>query len=151
MKGGYSSLCGVQTAIAWDSTKVIDVEVRSKFCSLCSKWLARKKKGKVSADEYNVWVCEHKVKCQASTTVLSPSMETEAAYIIWSRSVAKHNLRYTTYTGDGDSKAFTAVKESKGIRNRRDQERRVCRSRSETCWQEFERSEDTHGIPETLR
>ena len=37
-------------------------------------------------------------------------MESEAALVMWSRSVERHGLRYTTLVGDGDSKAFDKVK-----------------------------------------
>ena len=37
-------------------------------------------------------------------------MEPEGARRIWSRSIEKHNLRYTDFYGDGDSKGYDAVK-----------------------------------------
>ncbi|CAN7939170.1 unnamed protein product [Ixodes hexagonus] len=40
-------------------------------------------------------------------------MEAAEAVKIYARSIEKHGLMYTTYIGDGDSKAFLAVKESK--------------------------------------
>ena len=42
----------------------------------------------------------------------SPAMEAEGALILWSGSLEKHNLRYKLMVSDGDSKAFTKVKES---------------------------------------
>ena len=113
MRRGYSSLYGVQTVIAWDSSKVVDVEILSRHCSACTQWSARKKNGTMSAEEYDLWLAGHKEVCQANTAVSSPSMETEAVKKIWSRSVEKHNLRYTTYIGDGDSKGHAAVNEMK--------------------------------------
>ncbi|GFW03817.1 uncharacterized protein TNCV_2539281 [Trichonephila clavipes] len=40
-------------------------------------------------------------------------MEVEGALRIFNRSEVLHNLRYTQYLGDGDSKAYKAVLESK--------------------------------------
>ncbi|GFX71902.1 transposable element Tc1 transposase [Trichonephila clavipes] len=40
-------------------------------------------------------------------------MEVEGAFRIFNRSEVLHNLRYTQYLGDGDSKAYKAVLESK--------------------------------------
>ncbi|KAL8578095.1 hypothetical protein ACOMHN_055415 [Nucella lapillus] len=39
-------------------------------------------------------------------------MEKEAAVTLWNRSVQRHGLRYRTMLSDGDSTAFTAVRES---------------------------------------
>ena len=37
-------------------------------------------------------------------------MEAEQAVTMWKRSLSKHNFRYLTMVGDGDSKAFEQVK-----------------------------------------
>ena len=47
--------------------------------------------------------------CSANTTRSSPGMESEAAHILWCRSLEKRKLRYTTYIGDGDCKGFNEV------------------------------------------
>lgn len=39
-------------------------------------------------------------------------MEADIAVKIWNRSVEKHNMRYTKFVGDGDSKAFNSMTES---------------------------------------
>ncbi|GFO17377.1 hypothetical protein PoB_004388200 [Plakobranchus ocellatus] len=36
-------------------------------------------------------------------------MEVQAAVVLWSRSVEKFHLKYTTFVGDGDSKAYNKV------------------------------------------
>ncbi|KAK3732129.1 hypothetical protein RRG08_026511 [Elysia crispata] len=38
-------------------------------------------------------------------------MEVKAAEVLWSRSVQRHKMRYTTMVSDGDSKAHTKVLE----------------------------------------
>ena len=50
--------------------------------------------------------------CTYVTTIiraLPPNMEREGAIQIFNRSLDKHNLYYTGYYGDGDSKSFSAV------------------------------------------
>ena len=42
----------------------------------------------------------------------STAMEAEGVLILWSRSLERHNLRYKLMVSDGDSKAFTKVKEN---------------------------------------
>ena len=111
MKRGYTSLYGVQTAIAWDTGKVLDVHVLSRYCKMCESWLARKRRGSVSAAAYDAWHLGHQPDCQINTQVSSPAMETEAVKIIWSRSLKQHNMRYTTYIGDGNSKGHAAVQD----------------------------------------
>ena len=55
---------------------------------------------------------EHEAKgqCDINFTGSSPAMEAEGAVVLWSRSVATHNLRYRWMVSDGDSKAFTSFK-----------------------------------------
>ena len=43
----------------------------------------------------------------------STGMETAAAKAIWSRSVAKHKMRYTTVLSDGDNKTLQALNDMK--------------------------------------
>ena len=61
------------------------------------------------AEEYRTWRAEH-TKCKANFRGSAPAMEPEGADRIFRRSVEKHNLRYTEFYGDGDSKSFTRVK-----------------------------------------
>ena len=111
MRRGFTSLYGVQTLISWDTGKVLDVDVLSKYCPMCESWPAKKNQGSITAAAYDAWHLDHEPSCQINTNVSSPSMETEAVKRIWSRSLEQHNLRYTTYIGDGDSKGHSAVRE----------------------------------------
>ncbi|GFV33664.1 uncharacterized protein TNCV_4567791 [Trichonephila clavipes] len=52
-------------------------------------------------------------ECSANYFGNSGGMEVEGALRIFNRSEVLHNLRYTQYLGDGDSKAYKAVLESK--------------------------------------
>ena len=44
-----------------------------------------------------------------NTARSAPAMESEAAVILWKRSVADRGLLHTTYIGDGDGQTFNAV------------------------------------------
>ena len=50
--------------------------------------------------------------CDINHSGSSDSMETTAAVEMFTRSVEKHNLKYTTFVGDGDSSCFAHVKEA---------------------------------------
>ncbi|GFW19284.1 uncharacterized protein TNCV_256111 [Trichonephila clavipes] len=94
-KRGHTSLNGVVTAVSVDTGKVIDAEILSRKCSCHFN-------GNLHSDE-----------CSANYFGNSGGMEVEGALRIFNHSEVLHNLRYTQYLGDGDSKAYKAVLESK--------------------------------------
>lgn len=110
MRRGFTSLFGVFTAIAWDTGKVVDYHVSSKFCQECSVWKSRRHAGIISLAQYEAFVDRH--QCMVNTQQSSPGMEAEAAMVLWGRSEDKVQLRYTTYIGDGDSKGYSAVSQA---------------------------------------
>ncbi|GFV97589.1 uncharacterized protein TNCV_2040971 [Trichonephila clavipes] len=81
--------------VSVDTGKVIDAEILSRKCSCHFN-------GNLHSDE-----------CSANYFGNSGGMEVEGALRIFNRSEVLHNLRYTQYLGDGDSKAYKAVLESK--------------------------------------
>ncbi|GFU88226.1 uncharacterized protein TNCV_846191 [Trichonephila clavipes] len=91
-KRGYTSLNGVVTVTSIDTGKVIDVDILSKYCACKTLPFHEKdcKKG-TTLDLVERW--KSKVRLKFST-----------------RSLSLHNARYITYLGDGDCKAFDAVK-----------------------------------------
>jgi len=103
---GFSSTLGVITAISIDTGKVLDVAILSKSCKGCTKM---EKIAKVNPNRYQLWKASH--KCNLNYEGSSPGMESVDAKTIFGRSVEKHGLYYTSFYGDGDSKAFPAVKE----------------------------------------
>ncbi len=103
-KRGHSSLNGVVTAIV--DGKCIDKHVMSKFCKGCSSW--ENKKG---TPAYENWALEH--NCSANHSKSSGAMESSGAVAIYSSSVAKHNLIYKNYIGDGDTSSYKEVVNSK--------------------------------------
>ena len=92
-KRGHASLHGVVSATLVDTGKVVDVEVLSKFCQNCQ------------TDE------EH--ECSKNYSGASGGMEAVGAVNIFARSVSERSLQYVKYLGDGDSKGFMRVNDSK--------------------------------------
>ncbi|GFV37474.1 uncharacterized protein TNCV_1157371 [Trichonephila clavipes] len=90
-KRGYTSLNGVVTVTSIDTGKVIDVDILSKYCA-CKN------------------LPFHEKDCKRNYVDSSGAMEIQGASKIFQRSLSLHNARYITYLGDGDCKAFDAVK-----------------------------------------
>lgn len=95
-KRGHTSNNGIVSATSVDSGKVLDVEVLSKYCPNC----------RTNAPG-------HKEVCQSNYQGASGGMEVSGALAIFSRSEQVYGVRYVKYLGDGDSKAFLAVKAQK--------------------------------------
>ena len=109
-KRGFTSLIGVVFVLSVDTGEVLDYHVLSKECRKC----AQKKSQCSSTEEFEQWQIEHLAanECDVNFNGSPPAMEAEGAKIIWNRSVEKHNIRYNWMICDGDSKAFSAVKET---------------------------------------
>eukprot|EP00117_Sycon_ciliatum_P009381 scpid97671/ scgid11695/ len=111
MKRGFTSLHGVFTCIHWETGRVLDLKVSTKYCQACKQWKERKEHNKISHGEYTAWKDGHSANCPVNTQRSSPGMESEAAVVLWQRSVERNDLQYNIFIGDGDSKSFTAVKD----------------------------------------
>ena len=84
---GHQEIYGVVVVAAWDTGQVLDTEVLSH----------QKRNIDPTSDEFLDWWEVHKEDCSANYYGSSGAMETEGAVRIWSRSVEKHKLRYTTF------------------------------------------------------
>ena len=104
-KRGYVSLNGIVAAASIDSGKIIDIEVMSKMCKVCEN-----KQEIVSSEEFKTWYKGHEQSCSANYEESAPMMEVAGAVRIFNRSIEERGVRYTSYYGDGDSKAFITVK-----------------------------------------
>lgn len=91
---GHKSLNGVVSATSFDSGKVLDIEVLSKYCLGCNK----------NTENH---------KCNRNYEGFSGGMESTGVLNIFHRSEATRGIRYSKYLGDGDSKAFMKVQEAK--------------------------------------
>ncbi|GFS48743.1 uncharacterized protein TNCV_788441 [Trichonephila clavipes] len=103
-KRGYFSLNGCVSTISVDSGKILDIEVISQYCRVCTK--TEKTSGFSKKCVVSHFCKNHKGSAS--------NMETVGVYRIFERSEANHSLRYTSYYGDGDSKVFNNVKDIYG-------------------------------------
>jgi len=109
-KRGFSSLYGVATLIGYYSGKVLDVFVKSSYCKLCESW-----KAKLHTSEFQEWYENHvnEGKCSANHEGPAGNMEASSILEMFRRSFQKYGLRYNQYIGDGDSKTYTRIVNSK--------------------------------------
>ena len=107
MTPGLSSTAGVATTIGCVTGKVLGVGTRSKVCKSCQFWEKRDKNSRL----YRRWRAQH--VCTMNHVGSSGSMEGAIITEIFSQSVEKHKLRYSRFTGDGETNTFKVVSESK--------------------------------------
>ncbi|GFX62726.1 uncharacterized protein TNCV_3007631 [Trichonephila clavipes] len=105
---GHSSLIGVCTVIGAETGKVLDREVLSSFCKGCDSY-----KGVKFGIKYNKWQRAHKISCRKNYSGSAGKMEVDGMLRIFNRSEKFHNLKYSNYIGDGDTKTFNALSENK--------------------------------------
>ncbi|GFV24981.1 uncharacterized protein TNCV_884471 [Trichonephila clavipes] len=105
---GHSSLIGVCTVIGAETGKVLDREVLSSFCKGCESY-----KGVKFGIKYNKWQRAHKISCRKNYSGSAGKMEVDGMLRIFNRSEKLHNLKYSNYIGDGDTKTFNALSENK--------------------------------------
>lgn len=87
-----------------DTGFIIDLEVISNFCQICSSQEKRK------LPTIPEWRARHASSCNKNYTGTPASMGTEAARCLWSRST-QLGLRYTIYVRDKDSSTYQAVQQ----------------------------------------
>ena len=106
---GFTSLNGVIAVISIDSGKVPDTAMLFKNCKSYTRMQVIKTK---DAHTYNKWNAAH--KCHLNYKGSSSAIEKLGAEKIFKHSVTKYNVYYTSFFGDGDSKAFPAVENAYG-------------------------------------
>lgn len=107
-KRGFSSLYGIVTLIGWHTGKVIDFIVKSKYCKSCEYW-----ENHADTAEYQEWLQTHKESCQSNHEGSSGKMEVDGMIEMFQRSLELHNVKYSQYVGDGDSKTFKGILDAK--------------------------------------
>lgn len=107
-KRGFKSLYGVTTLIGYYTGKVIDVVVKSSYCQACIHW-----KKKMHTVEYQEWLLSHEEECTINHDGSAGKMEVDSVKEMFLRSEEKFGVKYTNYIGDGDSKTFKAILDSK--------------------------------------
>jgi len=108
MKRGHSSLYGAVFALSWQTGKVIDYEIKSKFCYECNYW---DKQDERPLQDYLRWKASH--VCDITHEGSANSMEMQCTVDIYSRSIEQNKLRYVTMISDGDCKNHASVVELK--------------------------------------
>lgn len=99
-KRGFTSKYGIGCVIEVITGLVIDFEVISKFCRICQQ---KASKLNEDSEEYEEWLLDHWVNCQANFDGSSPAMEVAGAERLWKRS-QDIGFRYVSVVSDGDSK-----------------------------------------------
>ena len=107
-KRGHTSRIGIVFIISIMTGEVLDFVIKSLVCHMCN---ARKHWDKTGS-KYIGWWEQHKSKCTINHSGSSDKMETDGAIEMFTRSVEKNNLQYTTFIGDGDSNCFASVKKA---------------------------------------
>ncbi|GFW74615.1 uncharacterized protein TNCV_961901 [Trichonephila clavipes] len=102
---GHSSLIGVCTVIRAETGKVLDREVLSSFCKGCDSC-----KGVKFGIKYNKNGKE-RIRFHVEKIILALLVRWRLR--IFNRSEKLHNLKYSNYIGDGDTKTFNALSENK--------------------------------------
>ena len=69
----------------------------------CKRFCRRKTRN------FEEWKVNHESQCNSKYSGSAPGMEAEGAIRIFSRPVEKYAVRYLSYYGGGDSKAFEKV------------------------------------------
>ncbi|GFW01209.1 uncharacterized protein TNCV_1764441 [Trichonephila clavipes] len=105
---GHSSLIGVCTVIGAETGKVLDREVLSSFCKGCDSY-----KGVKFGIKYNKNGIERIRFHVENYSGSAGKMEVDGMLRIFNRSEKLHNLKYSNYIGDGDTKTFNALSENK--------------------------------------
>lgn len=120
-KRGFSFLYGVCSFIGVHSKKIVDVNVKSSYCKQCKIW-AKKKDTK----EYNEWKIEHESNCQSNHEGSAAKMEVDSIKEMFHRSEEQYGVKYTHYIGDGDSKTYKGVVESKPYEDKVEIQKEEC-------------------------
>ena len=69
-KRGFTALYGAGVVAAWDTGRVLDTKVMSRYCGPCALHRAE-----LDDDDFQRWYEMHKAFCKLNHTKLSPSME----------------------------------------------------------------------------
>ena len=103
-KHGFSSLFGIVDVIKYNTGKVLDYKVFSKFCQECNVW----EKCDEGSVEYFSWKLNHKdINFDGSAGAMEP-----AGFLQLFQQSLKYNMRFSTFISDGDSKTFSTLSEA---------------------------------------
>lgn len=108
---GHKSLVGIGCVIDMLTGLVLDVHVLNMHCTVCARtgeWIRKE-----TPQNFEKWLADHKASglCATNYQGTSGMMEVKAAEVLWSRSIEKYKIRYTTMVSDGDSKSYNRLLE----------------------------------------
>lgn len=112
-KRGFSSLLGVCSLIGKYKKKILDISVRSSVCQACSIKKNDLSNNKIGPFDFELWSEEHKLECTANHEGSAGKMEVDGMLEMFKRSLEFHGVKYAYYIGDGDSKTFKHLTESR--------------------------------------
>ena len=104
---GFTSKFGVVIVMSFETGRILDFEVLSKYCHQC----ALHSGDDTTSSAYLEWWEEHEPNCAKNFQGSSPAMESQGALILWKRSKEQLNLQYTTLISDGDAKTHSLLNE----------------------------------------
>ena len=103
---GFTSKFGVViTVMSFETGRILDFEVLSKYCHQC----ALHSGDVTTSSAYLEWWEKHEPNCAKNFQGSSPAMESQGALILWKRSKEQLNLQYTTLISDGDAKTHSLL------------------------------------------
>lgn len=105
---GHTSLHACGAVVEAEIGLIIDHEVVSKFCEMCTKKENLFKAKKISEEQYSEWLNNTEYLWQKNYTGSSDGMKAAVAVTVFGRSL-DNKLRYVTYISDGDTSAYDAV------------------------------------------
>ena len=95
---------GAVSIIDTESEKVLDHEMLSSYCQICTK--RQKENGLPTGEKWEDWYSTYRLVCKRNYFESAGGMETAGIIKIFKRSEEKHKVQYTEFIGDGDSKTF---------------------------------------------
>ena len=104
---GFTSQFGVVIVMSFETGRVLDVEVLSKYYHQCKLHSNDDK----SSTAYIEWLKGHKIHCSRNFQGSCPSMESEGELVLWKRPEENLKFRYTTLISDGDAKTHGHLSE----------------------------------------
>lgn len=99
---------GLATLIGSNSKKIFDCVVKSKYSKSCEFWPQKE-----DTEEYAEWAENHKEECAVNHDGYAGKMEVDAVIEMFWRSETLHQVKYTDYIGNGDSKTFKGITDAK--------------------------------------
>ena len=94
----------------WKKRGFFDIVIKSSYCHGCKTW-----EHKLNTADYEQWYEDHVNSGQCAANHIGPSgnMEVNAIIEMFKRSVEYFGVKYRNYIGDGDSKTYGGVVNSK--------------------------------------